>query len=261
MVGGYVMRIGIYMLKNIKTDQVYIGSSMYLNRRNNDHFNMLSKNIHTNQILQESYNKYGKDNFKFIILEEFKNIDKQKLLELETNYINDNLDKCFNIMHEADLIKYNKKRKMTKELRKKISNANKEFYKNNPEMIEYLRNISTGKKLSNETKQKISEHSKNRWQDESYRKTIIEKNTGKIISDETKKKMSQAKLGKKASKETILKMKKAAKIRSIGRKHSEETKAKMRLKALARKRNNNGTFIGGINGNKANNRATEMGNS
>jgi hypothetical protein len=46
---------------------------------------MLSKNIHDNEYLQKSFNKYGIESFKFEILEE---CDQSQLIDKENFYIN-----------------------------------------------------------------------------------------------------------------------------------------------------------------------------
>jgi group I intron endonuclease len=63
------MSCGIYKIVNIKNNKIYVGSSINLNSREYKHFWMLKKNIHDNNYLQHSYNKYGKDFFCFDIVE------------------------------------------------------------------------------------------------------------------------------------------------------------------------------------------------
>ena len=60
---------GIYKIENLINHKLYIGQSDDLYRRRDAHFNELKGNRHYNQHLQRSYNKYGKDNFKFNIVE------------------------------------------------------------------------------------------------------------------------------------------------------------------------------------------------
>ena len=62
------MCIGIYMIKNISNNKVYIGQSVDIHRRWNDHKAKLRNNKHENAHLQTSYNKYGDENFEFTIL-------------------------------------------------------------------------------------------------------------------------------------------------------------------------------------------------
>lgn len=83
---------------------------------------MLKKNIHSNIILQNSFNKYDIDNFKFGIITICK---EEELLINEQFYINNN-KKLFNIIIK-DVIRPS----LEKEVRIKISKTLTEKYKNN----------------------------------------------------------------------------------------------------------------------------------
>lgn len=77
----------IYQIKNIKSNKLYVGQTIqHFNRRLRRHINCLKKNNHPNQYLQNSWNKHGKENFKFEILEKCDNIDI--LNEREEYWIN-----------------------------------------------------------------------------------------------------------------------------------------------------------------------------
>lgn len=80
-------RIGIYMIKNLKNNKVYIGQSTNIYSRWNKHRYELRKNNHKNSYLQNSWNKYGEDNFEFSILEVHESIDKLFLSERENVWI------------------------------------------------------------------------------------------------------------------------------------------------------------------------------
>ena len=80
--------IGIYSIKNVKNNKVYIGSSNNIEKRIKDHFRNLKNNRHSNQYLQNAYNKYGNESFIFEILEVFDKINKYDLLKVESNYLN-----------------------------------------------------------------------------------------------------------------------------------------------------------------------------
>lgn len=60
---------GIYKIKNIVNGKVYVGSALNLEKRIKNHIWGLSKNKHRNIILQQAIEKYGVENFYFIILE------------------------------------------------------------------------------------------------------------------------------------------------------------------------------------------------
>lgn len=50
---------GIYKLVNTVTQQCYVGQSQRAKKRIKEHFRLLRLNKHTNQHLQNAYNKYG----------------------------------------------------------------------------------------------------------------------------------------------------------------------------------------------------------
>lgn len=79
------MIAGIYLIRNIINNKCYIGSSYHTDKREKEHFGRLYNNKHHNIHLQNSYNKYGKDNFKFYVIEivDEKDFNKNFLLERE----------------------------------------------------------------------------------------------------------------------------------------------------------------------------------
>jgi group I intron endonuclease len=79
------MNCGIYKIENIKNKKIYIGSSMNLDSREYKHFWMLNKNIHDNNYLQHSFNKFGKDSFFFEVIEV---CSFDELIVKENYYIN-----------------------------------------------------------------------------------------------------------------------------------------------------------------------------
>lgn len=75
---------GIYCIKNIITNQYYIGQSVDIRKRWNQHKSELSRNIHCNIYLQRAWNKYGEENFSFQLLKACK---KRYLNRFEKLYI------------------------------------------------------------------------------------------------------------------------------------------------------------------------------
>jgi len=66
---------GIYCITCIRNGLIYIGSTYNLYKRKQDHFCRLRGNYHENSKLQNSFNKYGRECFKFEVLE---HVDKIK---------------------------------------------------------------------------------------------------------------------------------------------------------------------------------------
>ena len=63
---------GIYAIKNLINDKMYIGSSKQFSERFRSHLCLLNNNNHFNTHLQSSYLKYGENNFNFLCIEEIK---------------------------------------------------------------------------------------------------------------------------------------------------------------------------------------------
>ena len=61
-------RAGIYLIKSLTNNRVYIGSSINLSDRILGHKKELSQNIHGNNHLQNNWNKYGENDLEFSIL-------------------------------------------------------------------------------------------------------------------------------------------------------------------------------------------------
>lgn len=148
------MKSGIYKICNTINSKFYIGSSINLDRRKNEHFRNLKNQTHTNNHLQSSWNKYGKENFEFEILE---TCEIENLISKEQHYI-DELKPEYNICRTAgstlgfkpsseQILKASLKRKGKKrseETRKKMSDW------------------QFGRKFSLESRQKMSSSAKNK---------------------------------------------------------------------------------------------------
>jgi hypothetical protein len=68
--------IGIYIIEAIKGNldrigEKYVGRSVRLKKRKQEHFRQLKKNKHYNRKLQNYYNKYGKRSLRFTVLGEY----------------------------------------------------------------------------------------------------------------------------------------------------------------------------------------------
>ena len=86
--------IGIYTITNSINGKIYVGYSKNIHKRINKHRCILKLNKHENQHLQNAYNKYGKDNFIFEIIEY---VEEELLLDIEQSYLdNFEISKVYN---------------------------------------------------------------------------------------------------------------------------------------------------------------------
>ena len=102
---------GVYKITNIINGKVYIGESMNIERRWDEHKLELDNREHHSYKLQEDWNTYGKDNFKFEILETIDDdlkqiIQKCLLYILEDKYIKqyNSIDDGYNVENTLELI-------------------------------------------------------------------------------------------------------------------------------------------------------------
>lgn len=91
--------VGVYCIKNLLNNKLYIGSSIHIKKRFRQHLKALNNGVHHSYHLQRSWNVYGKDNFKFEILETFSDYDilTQRELDLILKYKTNERDFGYNI--------------------------------------------------------------------------------------------------------------------------------------------------------------------
>jgi len=112
--------MGVYQIRNLTNDKVFIGSSLNLSGIFNRYKFALVAGNHPNKALQADWNELGADNFAFEILEELESRanldDKTELAVLEDLW----LEKLAPYGEQG----YNE-RKLTREERLRITAANK----------------------------------------------------------------------------------------------------------------------------------------
>lgn len=181
------------------------------------HKSQLRGNYHNNPHLQNSWNKYGKDNFEFIVIHNCKNnenVDDVNLLEIEYIEHYKNLGLAYNILDGGDggfLLGSH----LSEETKRKIGEKN--------------RINMTGKKHSEETKKKMSESQKKRfnsWTEEDrklWAKKMSNINKGCKRSGEFREKMKDNKNGAKYTIEEV---------REIRRLHEIENKTFLEISKI-----------------------------
>jgi group I intron endonuclease len=181
------MNSGIYTITCLVNEKIYLGFAKNFTIREDKHFRMLKNDKHTNEHLQNAYNLYGKENFKFEILEYYPNegfiLPSMEhywagLLNVHNRYFGYNIKPTH---------PYGKNKQST-ETRMKISKANKgktSPKKGKPLEEQQILQMSLsrkGKKKSKETKEKMSEVAKNRkWTEETKEKMVISQKRRRLI--------------------------------------------------------------------------------
>ena len=166
---------GIYKIQSIiKPERIYIGSAIDIKERWIRHRYTLNFNKHRNIKLQRHYNKYGKNDLKFSVLELCLNIF---LIEREQYYI----DKCKPYFNICKIAQSHLGIKRSEETKVKISLSQK----GKKRFISWMK----GKHHSEEAKKKLKEA----W----IRRKLIP------VKEETKKKISFSLIGNNRSKGKI----------------------------------------------------------
>lgn len=247
----------IYKTTNLINGKIYIGQHKY---GKND-----KRYIGGGTLLKKSIEKYGKNNFKCEIIEELDSL--KELNEREIYWISfyNSTDKNigYNIERGGNLGPTSDSTK--KKLSKALSGKNNPMYGKTSPLKDKKLSEESKKKISEslkgfkhteETKKKMSKSHKGIIFSEEHRKKLSEINKGEnnywynkvgprkgiILSKEVKEKISKAHQNKKLSedhKRNISKSITGEKNPMFGKKHSEESKQKMRQSALNRKRKNN----------------------
>jgi group I intron endonuclease len=88
----------IYIIKSIITNRIYVGSAVNYNKRFKQHSYNLFNNKHCNLKIQNHFNKYGKEDLIYEVIEYVEL--KENLINREQYYI-DTLNPFFNICQKA----------------------------------------------------------------------------------------------------------------------------------------------------------------
>ena len=91
-------KCGVYVIEQIGSDRYYIGSSKAIRNRWYQHKRELKLGSHHSRFLQNAWDKYGADAFKFWVLEE---CQEGELIEKEQQYL-DVFKPVFNVCPTAD---------------------------------------------------------------------------------------------------------------------------------------------------------------
>lgn len=168
---------GIYSIINKTNNLIYIGSTNNLQHRKNQHFSLLSLNKHFNKKLQNSWNKYGFDQFEFNVIEE---CDLTELKTKEQFWID--FYQSYKSKNGFNLVKIAERIILSDETKNKISKNHSRYWKNKKFAIEHRNNM---KKNSNKywKNKKLSDIHKKNLSD-SHKKSIIQLDkNGNLINE------------------------------------------------------------------------------
>lgn len=163
----------------------YIGQTVNYKKRKRDHLLCLNKNKHYNKHLQRAWNKYGKEKFEWVVLEEVRN--KEILNEAEEKWIKEknSFKNGYNQTTGGESPQY------SDEIKKKKSE------------------IMCGKRNHMWGKFGEKHHSYGKKYDENVRKKMSDAHKGKSLSEEHKKNIGKALKGRSVSQKTKEKIRKA----------------------------------------------------
>lgn len=173
---------GIYTITNKINQKIYLGCATNIANRWKSHRSYLRLNKHNNTHLQRAWNKYGEENFEFELLIECEEVD----LYSEENYWC-NLLNCvdykygYNIKSTSPTGNF----KMSEESKRKLAIS------------------ATGRKHTQETKDKISEISKLKKLSKEHKEILVTCNKSRVWSKESRKKASEANIKRSGIKKCI----------------------------------------------------------
>jgi len=212
--------IGIYGIKNNFNENIYIGQAIDIENRWKCHKSALNNNKHQNSRLQNAWNKYGKDNFVFIVLDQCEESELTKREQYWIDYYGGiNSSKTYNFkeagskgrLSNATKQKISQKqkgvpeppgRKVSKEGRLSLSKAHKGIRPSSQTRLK-MSQSQKGRKQTEETKIKIGQKNKQRYIDNpQLRDTISKRMKGRKLSVETKEKIGESSRGRKYGEET-----------------------------------------------------------
>lgn len=115
---------GIYVLRNDRTGNGYVGQSVRMRKRVADHFNLLRRGCHPNDHLQKAFNKYGEHSFSYdfeVVCEDCSELDKLEEAYLTGEAVFDGTPTYYNISSTARSPM--RGRKHTTQTKEKISSS------------------------------------------------------------------------------------------------------------------------------------------
>ena len=165
------MESGIYLIKNIVNNKIYIGSAKDINRRWVQHKSSLRLQTHHSNKLQNGFNKYGVDAFVYSVIE----FCSEDLMMIREQYWIDLLTPWYNVSLKAVSGGTTLKGKPWPEARRRAQDNHPKGWKpkpsllkrkpkpHSPETIEKLKIAARNRKpITEETREKLRNGARNR---------------------------------------------------------------------------------------------------
>ena len=210
---GYKEKITcVYLIRCLPTGCCYVGSTSNKNERIAAHKRLLSAGKHHAPYLQNSWVKYGEDQFEFSVIDVFSGDDGEKkewLKTFEDKWIAQ-LKPAFNVLDAA---------------------YSALGFKHPRESVDRRAALQRGKKRDPELVERIAEKRRGQKMPRDAVERVAAANRGRIKSPEEIQKLKLALTGKKKSAEHVAKIQAAR----AGFKHSDATKEKNRIASTGRK--------------------------
>lgn len=216
---------GIYRISFIGSNKCYYGSSKNVKSRWTMHLSQLRRGVHSNRLLQGAFHKYGEEKIQMTLILSCQPVDmldkEQKFLDLQFDEnrrpIGYNLARKAIWVPEMGQGKWSVEQAEKRDERLRLQSAilaqMRRGMKWSPEKKKYTRRINRDyKKLSTEARRRIGDANKGN-----------QYHLGVKHSEETKRKLSEMSKGRKASRETRLKM-------SLSQQARQETKRLERVR-------------------------------
>lgn len=150
---------GIYKITNTLTNGVYVGKSVFLERRFSEHMNSLSRGKHENPLLQNTYNKHGPEVFTFEVIEytSLETIDAREIYWIK--YYRENGYEVYNVADGGT--GGNTWARLSEERKAEIRAKGR-------------------KPISQEARKRAADANRARWQDPEYRSSMSAKRRGRV---------------------------------------------------------------------------------
>ena len=185
---GHSRKSGIYQIRNLNNEKVYIGSAKEFKRRFTQHLNSLNKGTHHNKHLQGAFNKHGSDAFVFEVLEVVEGEQSDRLLveQRRLNSYEESWEACYNFDKKCVASSRSCFSKTPEETRKLISENCKRLWSDPVFKEQTLKKLQEASSTP-EARAKLSAGQKAAWDADPLRKKEFTKRSKKRWSDMTAK--------------------------------------------------------------------------